>query len=455
MKKPTHKLVTVDVKKLKPHPQNARTHGPEQIAAIAQNIKANGYNRPIMVNEHMVILAGHGTLQAVKQLGMKEAPVLLGAELLNLQEMGLDMGATGFDPQEIAKLLAPPATTDPNAEPPVPDHGPAITTAGDAWILGEHRLVCGDSTHKSTYQRLMGGRLAQLVFTDPPYGVSYEARSGQFEMIKGDDLRRGQLLTMLTKAFQAALPHTANDGAWYVWHASSTREDFATALRDTGLVELGYLIWAKPQMVLGWSDYRWAHEPCFYAARQGVRPSYYGDGTDTTVWRTTALPGGQAASTIGTGITLTTKGGHEIHVSVSAPKGRKTRHIHVEPGQSVLLAAATEADDLWEVGRDNGHGQRNALHANQKPVELARRAIRNSTREGEGVIDMFAGSGSTLIAAEQTGRAAFCVELDPQHCDTIVRRWCEFTGRDATHAETGKTYASLAKGKARSRTAAV
>ena len=468
----------VPLGKLKPHPQNARIHSPEQIAAIVKLLQEYGWARPLLVDEHNVLLAGHGTRQAAMQLGWKTGPVvvragltaaqkrayvladnavaarsswdqsLLGPELLNLQEMGMDLSLTGFDPKEISALLAPPAAGE--TEAPAPEaRGPAVTRVGDVWACGRHRVICGDATIPETIGHLMAGQLAQCVFTDPPYGVSYVARSGKFDMIRGDDLRRGELLTMLTKAFQAALPHTEPDAGWYVWHASSTREDFAVALRDTGLVEMGYLIWAKPQMVLGWSDYRWSHEPCFYAARQGTKPAFWGDGTDTTVWRTRVVDGGLPATTIGTGVALTTKRGQELYISTSVPKGRKVRHIHLEDGEQILIEGDSPRADVWDVGRDNGHGKQNALHANQKPVELARRALRNSSQEGDGVLDMFAGSGSTLIGAEQTNRNAYAAELDPLTVDTIVRRWQTLTDQEATLDDSGDTFAALAKSRAK------
>lgn len=314
--------------------------------------------------------------------------------------------------------------------------------------MGEHRLICGDSTKPATYKALLGGREAALVFTDPPYGISYQAPSGAFEEIKGDNMRRGQLAAMLQGAFGAALEHTAKAAAWYVWHASATREDFAKALRDTGLVELGVIIWAKPGMVLGWSDYRWAHEPCFYAARQGVKPAFYGDRTQTTTWRIDARgAAGEPSTAIGAGVILTTKDGAELYVSGTPPKGRKLRHVHAD--RPVLVSdTGTAGDDLWEVGRDSGHGKEGALHPTMKPVELARRAIRNSSQTGEIVLDMFAGAGSTIMAAEQTGRQGYGIELDPQYVDATVRRWQLLTGKEATHAEEKRTFEAIAKARA-------
>lgn len=462
----------VDIRKLKPHPQNARLHSPEQIAAIAKGLRENGWVRPLMANQHYVLLAGHGTLKAAKQNGEKTVPViirtglskaqerayvladnalaersdwdrvLLKQEVMDLKSLGIDMELTGFDLPSIERLLAPPPPE--KTEVPTPAAKPnTVSKLGDVWIMGNHRLICGDSTKPETLEALMAGRQAHMVFTDPPYGVSYVARSGQFEMIKGDDLRRGQLVEMLRGAFQAALPHVHQEAGWYIWHASSTREDFSAAMRDCGLMELQYMFWAKPQMVLGWSDYRWAHEPCFYAARQGVKPAFYGDRTDTTIWRFAAVDAeGRKGTTVGTGLTLTLPNGREVYIAPAPPKGKKTRHVRLEDGQ-ILISVNDQADDVWEVGRDAGHGKRNALHPNQKPVELARRAITNSSQEGEGVLDFFLGSGTTLIGAEQTGRACYGVELDPANVDIIVRRWQDFTKREAIHEAEEASYSDI------------
>jgi hypothetical protein len=197
-------------------------------------------------------------------------------------------------------------------------------------------------------------------------------------------------------------------------------------------------------MVLGWSDYRWAHEPCFYAAKQGHKPEYYGDGTDTTIWRFAAADGnGDRGTTIGTGLTITLPNGRELYVAAAPPKGKKTRHIRIEADQPIRISGNEAVDDIWEVGRDAGHGKRNALHPNQKPVELVRRAIRNSSLEGQGVIDVFGGSGSTLMGAEQAGRCAYLSEYDPANVDIIVRRWQDFTQREAIHETEKTTFAKL------------
>ncbi len=463
----------VAIESVKPSPKNTRTHPPEQVNQIAASIKANGWTKPIIVDEKSEILAGHGAHMAAQQLGETEVPIirragltaaqkrayriadnkigensgwdtkLLAAEFTDLAKMGFDVTLTGFNQTEIDFMLRPPVQN--NTEPPAPEpKGPAVSKQGDLWLLGDHRLFVGDSTKPDTFKQLMNGQQAQCVFTDPPYGVSYEARGGNFEVIKGDDMRRGQLKEMLQGAFANAVQHAREDAGWYVWHASSTRDDFAQALRDVGLVENGYIIWAKGGMVLGWSDYKWAHEPCFYAARQGVRPAFHGDRKNTTVWQLEAAIKGMATS-IGSGVIVTTPDGQELFVSAEPPKGKKLRHLHIQPGEPLLLQPREDTDSVWHVSRDTGHGKDTAIHPTMKPVELVRKALINSTLEGQIVLDMFSGSGSTIMGAEQTRRVGYAVELDPLYADASIRRWQNMTGKAATHAKTQKTFDATAK----------
>ena len=466
------------IARIKPYAKNARSHPPEQVAQIVASIKQAGrVMKPILVDERNEILAGHGAHMAAQQLGMEKVPVvqhkgltqaqkriyriadnktgegsiwdnvLLLEEFADFKAMGLDLGLTGFDAREIELMLKPPPNQP--VEPPVPAIQPkAVSKLGDVWLLGDHRLMCGDSTKPASLTTLMASGQAQCVFTDPPYGISYEAPSGDHAVLKGDELRRGQLHQMLHGAFSAALPHVRQDAGWYVWHASGTREEFARAMRDAGLVELSTIIWAKPGQVLWWSDYRWAHEPCFYAARQGVKPAFHGDRTQTTTWRLSArTANGEAVTAIGSGVTLVTKDGQEIHVGPVPKNGKKVRHVYAED-VNLLQQSGGPQDDVWEVSRGGGHGKENVVHPTMKPVELARRAIGNSTREGEIVLDLFAGASSTIIGAEQTGRLGYGMELDPKYVDAGVRRWQDLTGKEAIHAGTKKTFAAHAKAKA-------
>ena len=469
----------VDYRKIgdvKPSKDNPKDHPPAQIDQIRRSIEANGWTKPIIVDEKGEILAGHGAHLAAQQMGLAEVPTImragltaaqkrayriadnkvaegstwnagiLAAEFKALQAMGFDVGLTGFSQTEVEFHLKAPASAQ--AEPPVPQlERRLVTRLGDVWVLGEHRLLCGDSTKPATYKALMGGRQAQCVFTDPPYGISYAAPSGAFKVIKGDDKRRGELKEMLRSAFACAIEHTRVDAGWYVWHANATRMDFGEALASVGLIELSLLIWEKPGATLGWGDYRQSHEPCFYAARQGVKPAFHGDRTGTTIWRLegAGTPGEPVA--IGTGLIVSTPEGREIYITSKPPAGKKVRHLHLPEKGALLLQGKTETDDLWQVGRDAGHGKDEAIHPTMKPVELARRACMNSAKEGEVVLDFFSGGGSTLIGAEQTKRIAYCVELDPQYVDATVRRWQTLTGKKATHGTSKKAFDDIARAK--------
>jgi len=447
-KKTSLKVESKPIKAVKPSRTNTRVHPPEQVNQIIASIKEFGWTKPIICDEHLEILAGHGAYTAAQQMGMTEVPViiragltqaqkrayrtadnkigensswdtkLLASELASLKDMGFDMSLTGFDPGEINALLRPPPSHHQEVQP-VKSTGPLVTIPGDLWALGEHRLICADATKPDTYQALMDGR------------------------------HRGQLTKMLNGAFAAAIGHTSKTAAWYVWHACATREVFAHAMRDVGLVELSYIIWAKPGQVLGWSDYRWSYEPCFYAARQGHKPAYYGDRTETTVWRMAARTRkAEPAIQVGAGMVVAMATGEEMYVAPAPPKGKKVRHVQLQKGETLTLVANEETDDLWEVSRDSGNGKEGSIHPTQKPVELARRAVKNSSREGEIVLDFFAGSGSTLIACEQLARACYAIDLESQYVDAIIRRWQTLTGKTATHAETQKTFEAIAKERA-------
>jgi DNA modification methylase len=431
-------------------------HEPEPDGTVARGYLEHGGRRYAVRAVDWAPDKAHAALLAANRFGRvgEDDAALLKDLLQELDTGATDMDLTGYTAEAIEGLMTQTHQDgDADAEPQV-DRAAELNRdkwhvkPGDLWLIGEHRLLCADSTKATSLKALMGGAQAQCVFTDPPYGISYEAPSGDHAVIKGDDLRRGQLQTMLHGAFAAAMPHVRQDAGWYIWHASGTREEFSRAMRDVGLVELSTIIWAKPGQVLGWSDYRWSHEPCFYAARQGVKPAFHGPRTEATVWRLAARKAtGEALTAIGGGVILTTKDGAEIYVAAGAPKGRKLRHIHAD-GPVHLQASGASTDDLWEVSRDGGHGKEGAIHPTMKPVELARRAIGNSTKEGEIVLDLFAGSSSTIIGAEQTGRLGYALELDPKYVDAGVRRWQDLTGKQATHAADKKTFDAIAKSRA-------
>lgn len=455
-------LVPID--KVVPNPKNPNNHPSEQIKRLAKVIKGNGWRLPITVSTRSgLIVKGHGRLMAAKKLNLELVPVdyqhydseeleiadLIAdnqipelAEMNNTQLMDLvqeidtgiiDLTLTGFSMEEIeAKIQAMTGSNDivPGGEddiPPVPEE--PITKLGDLILLGAHRLICGDATDPAVIRRLMNGEQAQMVHTDPPYGVSYQSQSGKFEMIKNDDKTHDELMAkLLLPAFKNMMNATKDDGAFYIWHASSTREDFAYAMKVAGLMEKQYIIWVKNAPVLGHDHYQWAHEPCFYGHKAGNTPKFYGDRAQQTIWRVTVAKSGEIITTLGPGLVLLDGNGGRIFITTKPPKAKKTRHIRLQQDDTVALYDENQLNSVWEVAREH-----NAEHPTQKPVELARRAIENSSRTGDIVADFFLGSGCTLIGAEMTGRRCYGSELTPHYCDVIVARWERLTGRKAEY----------------------
>ena len=351
------------------------------------------------------------------------------AELL--AEIGDELPAelTGYTEEDMESLLDAIISEDSEPEPESQDREyqqplPPMSKPGDLWLLGPHRLICGDATDETTINRLMDGEKAAMVHTDPPYGVSYETQSGNFAMIKNDDKTHDDLyFTLLLPAFNNYRKHTIPEAAFYIWHASSTRRDFEDAMTAAGLVEKQYIIWAKNGITLGRADYQWAHEPCFYAAKDGQAPAFFGDRAQHTVWRVTTRQDGAMMTVLGSGVVLTDGTGGTLCITDKPPKGKKLRYIRMEQGKPIDLFQEDRMQTVWEVARET-----NTLHPTQKPVEIPIRAIENSSQPGDIVLDFFGGSGSTLMGAELTGRRCFSTELDPIYCDVIISRYVAQTG---------------------------
>jgi len=392
----------LSVNDLVPYANNPRTHSEKQVTQVASSIKEFGFNNPILIDEGKGIIAGHGRLAAAKKLGLEAVPTitleglteaqrkayviadnkltensewdydLLTVEVERLKELDFDLDLTGFDEDELNALLEPTVVeglTDEDEVPEAPEN--PITKRGDVWILGSHRLMCGDSTCIDDVDRLMGGKKADLVFTDPPYGMSYgggrAAGSTQKGAIVkahgeiiGDDLRGNDLLEMVKDAIQSALVSKKDGAAVYVCFTWRTYSEFESALDQCGLDVKACIVWDKKSIGLGMSNYRPQHEFIFYCEGQ-----WFGDKSQS---------------------------------------------------------------DVWYMSRGSTAGY---VHPTQKPVELVEKAITNSSKTGDIVIDVFGGSGSTLIACEKTNRDGCLMELDPKYCDVIVDRWQSFTGKTA------------------------
>lgn len=348
---------------------------------------------------------------------------LLRPIVADLQKAGEDLGTIGFTAKDLTRIFTQKADEGPQG--PASGTKPAKPTSrpGRIYVLGSHRLLCGDATDAGLVQALLDGELAELVYTDPPDGVDYQARSGKHEKIEGDALKRDNLRKLLVALFKNAARNAQAKAAFYIWHASATRRIYDDALLAAGLEERQYLIWAKPQMTMGWGDYRCSHEPLYYAGRAGHEPAFYGDRAQSTVWRTATAEGGSTAAAIGPGLLITDGDGHEVYITTKIPK-RKLRSLTIPQGGTLELSPNVDDLTLWEVTQES-----NPEHPNQKPLALAHRAIANSTKVGERVLDLCAGSGNTLLAAQLTGRRAFVAEIDPGYCDIIRRRYEELTAK--------------------------
>ena len=400
-------LETIQIDALIPYARNSRTHSDAQVAQIASSIKEFGFTNPVLIDGGGGIIAGHGRVLAARKLGMSEVPCIrlehlieaqkrayviadnrlalnsgwdtemLKVEFADLQELGFDLELTGFDLDEIKELLAPVGTeglTDPDDAPPLPEH--PRTVPGDIWVMGKHRLLCGDSTSMDDLAKLTDGQLVDIWLTDPPYNVAYEGGTKEKLTIKNDSMGDDQFRQFLRDAYTAADTVMKPGAVFYIWHADSEGYNFRGAAKDAGWTVRQCLIWKKSSMVLGRQDYQWKHEPCLYGWKDGA--------------------------------------GH-------------------------LWAADRKQTTILEFDKP----ARNGEHPTMKPVALFEYQLLNNTKGGDQVLDSFGGSGTTLIAAEKNGRVARIMELDPKYCDVIVKRWQDFTGKIATHAETGQPFAEV------------
>lgn len=427
-----------------PYARNSRTHSDAQVAQIASSIREFGWTNPVLIDGDGGIIAGHGRLMAARQLGLAEVPcivldhlsetqkraliiadnklalnagwddAMLAMEIGELAEAGFDVGLMGFSDAELSALSADKTEglTHPDEAPDVPDA--PLSVMGDVWILGGHRLIVGDSTIQTDVDRAMGGVMADCLWTDPPYNVNYEGSAGK---IKNDHMKDSAFREFLGEAFASAFTVLKPGAPAYIAHADTEGLNFRGAFSECGFKISGCLIWRKNSLVLGRSDYQWQHEPVLYGWKPGAAHRWYGGRKNTTLLEL----GGDLVTDNGDG-TLTLRMGTESAVI----SGDALTLHRVEP-------------TVFSVEKP----KRSSAHPTMKPVELITRMLRNSTREGDVVLDLFGGSGSTLIACEMLGRFCRIVEFDPKFADVIVTRWQDFTGREAFH-EDGRKFDNLA-----------
>lgn len=404
---PADKVERWPINKLVPYARNARTHSDEQVGQIAASIKEWGWTTPVLVDETGSIIAGHGRTLAAQRLQMTEVPVMvakgwseakkrayvladnklalnagwdnemLALELGEIGDLGFDLDLTGFTAEEIAALMPveiPPGLTDEDAVPEVPEK--PVTVLGDVWVLGKHRLMCGDSCSVEAVTKLTEGGGVDMLLTDPPYNVAYEGATKEKLTIQNDNMGNDQFRQFLRDAFVTADLMMKAGAVFYIWHADSEGYNFRGACTDAGWKVRQCLIWKKSSLVMGRQDYHWKHEPCLYGWKDGA--------------------------------------GH-------------------------LWAADRKQTTILEFDKPSRNGE----HPTMKPVALFEYQLLNNTKGGDIVLDLFGGSGTTLIAAEKNGRIARLMELDPKYCDVIIKRWQDFTGKIATYAETGKPFAEV------------
>jgi len=388
----TERFEKVNIDRLVPYARNARTHSKEQILQLRASLREFGFVNPVIVDKDLNVIAGHGRILAAKEEGIGEVPCvfaehlteaqkrayiiadnrlalnagwddeMLSVEIADLQGADFDISLLGFNDAELNKLLgALEDVKDDDFDVEGELAKPAVTKPGDLWLLGQHRVVCGDSTQADTYTLLMDGKLANLVVTDPPYNVNYEGTAGK---IKNDNMADEKFYQFLLEAFTLTEKAMARDASIYVFHADTEGFNFRKAFKDAGFYLSGTCIWKKQSLVLGRSPYQWQHEPILFGWKKAGKHAWYSDRKQSTIWE--------------------------------FDKPRK-----------------------------------NTDHPTMKPVPLVAYPIINSSMTGCIVLDPFGGSGSTLIACEQTGRICHTVELDEKFCDVIVNRYIDLKGSDA------------------------
>jgi len=385
----TERFEKVNIDKLVPYARNARTHSKEQILQLRASLREFGFVNPVIVDKDLNIIAGHGRILAAKEEGITEVPCvfaehlteaqkrayiiadnrlamnagwdmeMLSVEISELQGVDFDLSVLGFDEAELSKLMGDiEDVKDDDFDVDEELKKPAVTKFGDLWFLGNHRLICGDSTKIDTFTVLMDGKQANLVVTDPPYNVNYEGSAGK---LKNDNMADEAFYTFLLSAFKNMEAVMTKDASIYVFHADTEGLNFRKAFSDAGFYLSGTCIWKKQSLVLGRSPYQWQHEPVLFGWKKAGKHNWYSDRKQTTIWE------------------------------FEKPK-------------------------------------KNADHPTMKPVPLIAYPILNSSMVNSIVLDPFGGSGSTLVACEQTERIYYTIELDEKYCDVIVKRYVEQVG---------------------------
>jgi DNA modification methylase len=412
MKKLEWSTVQRKVNELIPFEQNPRKMTEEQVAQLTKSIEQFNLVELPAIDTDNILVAGHQRMKVMQLLGRGEETIdvripnrkltakefkdynvrsnkntgMWDDELLaglfdeqELRELGfndLELGMLDFDDnKEETEDDVPEAPEEP------------VSKLGDIYELGFHRVMCGDSTKKEDVDKLMDGKQADMVFTDPPYNVNYEGEGKDTSnKIMNDSMSDSAFDEFLSEVFKRYDEHTKEEAGWYVFHSSSTQHQFQKAIEDAGAKVKCQIIWNKPNASMGWGDYRYKHEPMFYCGKEST--NFYGDRTGTTVW--------------------------DFH---------DNEDDLLKFVKNLMRAEREGKTTIWTMKREPVGGY---VHPTQKPVELIEYAIRNSSKNGQLVMDLFLGSGATLIACGKKGRVCAGMELDPKYVDVIVSRYCEY-----------------------------
>lgn len=416
----------IDIDSLTPYENNAKIHTSEQIEEIKNSIKEFGMNDPIGVwGEENLIVEGHGRLIACKELGIKSVPVIRLDDLTDEQRRAYTLAhnqltmSTGFDLEklklELDAITLPMSDfgfedineSDMNIDEDGFDFDeseeelpPPKTKLGEIYRLGNHVLMCGDSTSQDDVCHLMSGAIADLVVTDPPYNANVSNSKGM--TIANDNMQSEKFYEFLSKAFSNMNLYLKEGGAFYVWYASSEHINFETALNSAGLHVRQQLIWVKNQFILGRSDYHWQHEPCLYGWKGGSGHYFVYDRTQSTII-----------------------------------EDKPIDYDNLSKEEVVKMLKKVYSAQLPSTIIRENKSLENNLHPTMKPINLMAKLIRNSSEKSEIVLDLFGGSGSTLIACEQLNRKCYMMEYDPRYADAIIERWEKYTGRKAAPVKRG------------------
>ena len=420
MKKIKREQVIKNIDEIIPYINNPRDNEPA-VDAVASSIKKFGFNQPIAIDSKNEIIAGHTRYKAAKKLDLKEVPCVIiddltdeevrayrladnkvaekatwNKELLAEELAGLgnlDMTLFGFDESDFKDDFK---EDDFDIEEELGKIDEPTSKLGDIFELGDHILMCGDSTKLEDINKIARPGEIDLVITDPPYNVEYEGKKKKREKIKNDSMQEDEFSKFLKEVFANIKGLLKPGGAFYVWHADRSRYIFSKSLRDAGLEERQNLIWIKNNITFGRSDYQWKHEPCLYGWKEGAAHYFIADFTNTSVYD-------------------------------DVPNLARMNKNELKEYAKKLLGIIEDGTTIMREDKP----LTSPLHPTMKPITLIAKQIKNSSKKRELVLDLFGGSGTTLIAAEQTGRKSRIIELDPIYVDVIIARWEKFTGQKA------------------------